>query len=409
MMVCGKFRKDFKILSLSSIIFCNLQNNFCCSKLSGKGEENDKKGSGNGDDKKKEETPYTPEEKQQKELEQFKSTVKSEFNQTIKIEKAKIITLDEAKKNNDTGSIFIDNTNMGVKTKDLQNDDQWFSYNSVFNFTDKLKQFINIVTKNNLEPSDKKNQIKLTIVYDTLIEETIDELKKHLNYNTDNVKTNIELVNQLNIEIAKGFQFKDFFQKYLYGAIFNNFASSNFNLIKDAKSVELYLDDILTSYYIAGCMKMSQVKPEYATDKNILFTDEAKVKIQEYRDKKPKFRLKNDVDIIYDSNEYKFCEFGPGLKNAGTIEDTNNEKQLKQDASIAKINYLNKVIKDLIGVDNAIDINKIKKEEDILVQLNQYSKNEVTPGTYRVLLKSRVSDNKNLGFIVLRDKTESPS
>ena len=400
-----KLLKGIKILTLNSFIFCDIIK--AGSMPSGKDNPNKSNtntdGNSNSNTDKKEETP---EEKEKKELEQFKNTVKSKFEQEIKIEKAKIITLDKTK-NNDTGSIFSDNTDINVKQKDLPNPDQWFSYNSVFNFTDKLKQFIDIVTENNLEPSEKKNQKKLSLVYNTLIEETIDELKKHLNYNITTVKNNIELVNQLNIEIETGFKFKDFFQKYLYGAIFGNSASSNYNLIKDAKSVELYLDDILTSYYRAGCIKRGQAKPEYANDENVLFTDEAKAKIEEYRKKDPKFRLKNNVDIIYDSNELKFCEFGPDLKIAGVIANETNEEQLKQDKSIAKINYFNKVIKALINVENAIDISKVNKEDDISKQLSKYSENEVTPGTYRVLLKSRVSDNKNLGFIVLRDKTTS--
>ena len=406
-----KVLKGLKITILNSIIFCNLQNSFgLCDNLSGKNDKNNgTNGDGSSDDKKKEEAPETPEEKEKKELEQFRNSVSQDFRKTIKFEKDNLVNLVEDNKNSQTNSIFDKNSDLKVNPNALKNEDQWFTYNSIFDFTNNLKEFLNIVNKYKLEPNNENNEKKLSEMYVSLIVKTIDELKKHLNYNINTVKNNIELVNQLNIKINNGFKFGDFFQKYLNGVITGKKGLSNYHLINDAESVELYLDDILTSYYQYAFCKREDALEEFQRDKNILFTDEAKEKINEYINKPKKFRLKNEVDIIYDSNEYVFCNFGSNAKNAGVIKNKTNEKQLMDDASIAEIEYLNKVVKNVIGVENAIDINKIKKTDDIIEQLNKYFDKDVIPGTYRVLLKSRVYDNKNFGFIVLRDKTSSPS
>ena len=131
-----KVLKGLKITILNSMIFCNLQNNFgLCDNLSGKNDKNNgTNGDGSSDDKKKEETPETPEEKEKKELEQFRNSVSQDFRKTIKFKKDNLVNLAEDNKNSQTNSIFDKNSDLKVNPNALPNEDQWFTYNSIFDF-----------------------------------------------------------------------------------------------------------------------------------------------------------------------------------------------------------------------------------------------------------------------------------
>jgi hypothetical protein len=123
-------------------------------------------------------------------------------------------------------------------------------------------------------------------------------------------------------------------------------------------------------------------------NKECIFVDEIVDRIDKYR--KTKSRLKNNVDIIFDMKEYEFCELGPNLKNGGKIkgegvnDDNNIEKvdeiEWEKDRGIAQVIYLNKIVKNLIGKDNVIDIKKCNgTSEAILKQLEPFYDDKIIP------------------------------